>query len=107
MLASQRTLKSFAIRFVHSLPSCIVLILPYHTPRIAPFGKVPTLIPQEVFDHAVANYTPLVACLYGLTTASVNDQDFQSQYIAVVTAGDMLERYAMRDPSHFQLMLAG
>ena len=75
---------------------CSFFAFQYHCnvqPSITPFGKVPTLMPREVFDHTVANYTTLMACLYGLATGKAirpikritapNDQDFQSQYLIV------------------------
>ena len=54
---------------------------------------------------------PLWACnIYSVCPivriAATNDQDFQSQYLAVIATGDMMKRCTTRHPSHFQFMLA-
>lgn len=40
------------------------------TPSITPYEKIPTQRPREFFDHAVDNYTPLMAVIYGLATGN-------------------------------------
>ena len=85
-------------------------------PSMTPRWKVPTLMPREFFQHAVDNYSLLMACLFGLTTgksrretekiSGVDFQDYQSQYLAVAAARDIILRCTSGYPLHFQMMLA-
>ena len=70
------------------------------TPSITPYTKIPTLIPMEFQEHAFANRTPLLSALFGLATGqsrvdkekflSRSFQDYQSQFLAVAVARDLL-----------------
>ena len=95
----------FAIVKTIIIPSSI-------TPRI----DIPTMMPRRLFDYGVNNFTPLMALLYGLATGQPTRaldkisnpemyQDYQSQYLAIIAAADMILRCTTQYPNHFQLML--
>ena len=85
------------------------------SPSMTPYTQVSTLMPQEMLNHAIHNYTPLTAYVFGLIagksrhnlskTTGTNYQDYQSQYLAVAAAADIIIRCTARYPSHFQLMI--
>ena len=84
-------------------------------PSMTPRSELRTLRPRAFHDHVVRNYKPLIASLFGLATgrsrrdlAKINSgrhQDFQSQYLAVAAASDLLIRCTTRYPGLFQLMV--
>ena len=69
-------------------------------PSITPYAKIPTLSPMEFHEHAFANRTPLLSALFCLATGqsqvdkekflSRSFQDYQSQFLAVAVARDLL-----------------
>ena len=78
-------------------------------PRIVPPSKprsltqIPTLKPCQLFEHMSANFTPLVASLFGLTlgkkehdmeniTSGVSNNGYQLEYMALCFAADVLLR---------------
>ncbi|KAL7540626.1 hypothetical protein ACHAXR_010257 [Thalassiosira sp. AJA248-18] len=80
-----------------------------------PHAKIVKLMPRELFDHAVQNCTPLMAALHGLATGEPErnldkilgqDQaDYQSQYLAIAAARDLILRCTNRYPHNLQLMI--
>ncbi|KAL7512471.1 hypothetical protein ACHAXN_009685 [Cyclotella atomus] len=81
-------------------------------PSMNPYAQIPTMRPKEFFDHAVNNFTPLLAALYGLGTGKSerdinkitgdDQKDHQSQYMAMGFARDMILRCTSRYPLHAQ-----
>ena len=72
---------------------------------------------NKLFEHGLVNYTPLTALLVGLALGqcernldkindSANWPDYQSQYLAVIAARDIILRNSTHYPLFFQLMLA-
>jgi len=71
-----------------------------------------TFSPRKYFLNAVKYLTPLMAILFGLATGKSNRdldkitdsgyQDYQSQYVAVSVASDLILR---RYPGQLQLMI--
>ena len=84
-------------------------------PSITPKNMTRTLEPRKFFEESISKYTPLMACLYGLATANASRPlelilqrdrpDYQSQYLAVLAAHDILLRANVKHPLNFQLML--
>ncbi|KAL9178464.1 hypothetical protein ACHAXT_003794 [Thalassiosira profunda] len=84
-------------------------------PSVTPRSKIPTCMPREFFDHAVEDYSPLLAAIYGLGTGNgerdlekitgAGQQDHQSQYLAAAAARDVIIRITHKYPHHFQRML--
>jgi hypothetical protein len=84
------------------------------TPSITPYAHIPTLSPKEFQAHALYTPTPLLASLFGLATglsrvnkADIEEkQDYQSQFLAIAAAQDLLLYCAtVRNPCHLQLMI--
>jgi len=78
---------------------------------------VTTFAPRELLMHRTKQYTPLFALLFGLATGTEGPnlnkvlakgvfQDFQSQYLAVCAAHDIVLRCTARYPLHFQRMMS-
>ena len=88
------------------------LIIP---PSTAPQGTIPKMKPRDLFDYALDNPTLLMACIHGLTTGwprirvdqikKHDFQDYQSQFLALIAAHDLMIRCNTKYPLHFQLML--
>ena len=74
-----------------------------------------TFSPLKYFLNAVKYLTPLMAILFGLATGKSNRdldkitdssyQDYQSQYVAVSVASDLILRCTHRYPGQLQLMI--
>ena len=86
-------------------------------PSLTLHDDVSTLSPRKLFEHGLVNYTPLMALLVGLALGqcerylekindSANWPDYQSQYLAVIAARDIILRNSTHYPLFFQLMLA-
>ena len=75
-----------------------------------PYSDMVKFSPPEFSKHAVANYTPLMAALYGLATSKGEREltkitgpdypDFQSVYLAVAAARDLILRCSHKYPHH-------
>jgi hypothetical protein len=86
------------------------------TPSIVPREDIPTFKPRELFTFRVEHFSPLLAAICGLTSKyslpdidrinSGEDQDHQSQYLAMVAAHDIILRATTTYPNHFQLMMS-
>ena len=88
------------------------------TPSILPREDIPTFKPRELFIFRVEHFSPLflLAAICGLTSKyslpdidrinSGEDQDHQSQYLAMVAAHDIILRATTTYPNHFQLMMS-
>ena len=84
-------------------------------PSTAPHGSIPTMKPRELLDHALDNPTLLMACIHGLATGlpkvQVDNiirrdyQDYQSQFLSLVAAHDLIIRCSTSYPLHFQLAM--
>lgn len=85
-------------------------------PSVTHFAEIPTLTPKEFFQHAIDNYSPLLAAIFGLSTShSTRDMDkirdkgfpdYGSQYLATAFTRDMILRCSSKRPFHAQLMFS-
>ena len=81
------------------------------TPSIVPREDIPTFKPRELFTFRVEHFSPLLAAICGLTSKyslpdidrinSGEDQDHQSQFLAMVAAHDIILRGTTTYPNHF------
>ena len=84
-------------------------------PSVTPYSDIVKMTPHEFCMHAVKNYSPLLAALHGLATGvpfPVFDKitgkdypDFQSVFLSIAAARDLILRCTNRYPQHLQLMI--
>ncbi|KAL7549786.1 hypothetical protein ACHAWF_015642 [Thalassiosira exigua] len=84
-------------------------------PSVTPYADMVTMTTDEFFRHAVDNYSPLMAALHGLATSQgdrdltritgADYPDYQSVYLAIAAARDLILRCSHKYPCHFQLMI--